>query len=264
MSSGYGLSWKAIDTITVKFSDDAKLDGKPAEGLVKQHSGEVDFRVLYGRRTEFTNVLYLGEEAPEDGPMERFAIENKALDLRWEGASIEEVKAQLREYLANAHSIEGKWEVFVHVKADGGFENGVGKASIDTDFYGVLTLPDGRQKHTRIKDGDIPDPWDGSWTPPSGYREARYLQTDLPDCAKTTKKNYGRGYYHDAPEVPKSEEELTVWLKATPETVATIREMQKRLGDFGKMVEAALRPSNVEQTLKQVREGKSLLLGSGA
>lgn len=253
--------WKTIDTLMVSVNEHMKLGEAAAadESIIRR--GKIEFKLLMDR--PYGTHAGAGRIDPAADPSEkgaRFKIMNKALDLSWEDATVEGCIAKMKEYLVNTQDVEGVWKVWVSVKANGGYGEHYhgqhGQAEIQTQYYAVLTMPGGKTKHITLGTSgvdDLPDPWDGTWAPPQSVRAVNRLTHGLPECATNT--NYwGK---------KKDEDEMSAWLEATPELVATLRHMQKQLGEFGKLVEEAMRPKNIAKTIAQVRDGQFGLLGPG-
>lgn len=256
-------TWKTIETIKVKLHDpNTRMEpekfpagGKPemneTSDLVDSNK-EAEFKLLWAREAYGGSMSH--HVSKDEKETADFAIENKVLDVRFEGKSVNECLKKLNAWLETTQDIHGKWELWVEVKADG-YVTGSGythdaNASIAMNFYAVYKVEGREPKHMSYT-AEIADPFTGKWEPPRTHNELARLHEGLPDCARSHDR-YG-----------KKKEERSAWLLATPEIVNTIRFMQKRLANIGKEVDERLRPKNIKETLKLVSQGRMNLLTDG-
>lgn len=174
------------------------------------------------------------------------------MDIAVEGASLSEAKDLLREKLAASDDFSGKWKLWMQVDVDGGIDidgrwgKEAARCAIDVQY--VVELTTGKGKTARRRHGHhpgvLPSPFVGEFTVPTTHKELSQLR--------------------DGPAVPAREDwnKDNVWAEATPELVEAVRLLQRRLGESGEAVEAALSKKRFLETLEAVRSG-GRLLGAG-
>lgn len=231
------LNWKTID----------KLEAK-VPGVEGNYRGWTEFDVKLGRAYSPLRID-IGDDDSEDS--ERFAIENKTLDIRVEGKTLREAKQRLREKLAASDDFNGKWTLWMKVDADGGYAPGhirnsdeYASCTIRVEYY--LQLVSGkagkrRARHMALREA-LPTPFTGEFAIPTTHKELSRLQSGgLPPQRDTWNKD-------------------DVWVIATPELVETLRALQRRLGESGAQVQQALSLKKFSETIKAVQEGHGQLL----
>lgn len=228
------LSWKGIDKL------EAVVPG------ANTYRGErCEFTVLLGRGS--TPLSLTGDDC------ERFRIENKELDIMVEGATLNEAKQLLREKLASSDNFSGTWLLWMRINAHGGYEHSYGgeqaNCTISVSYVVELTTKQPGQKvrrrHIHLQ-GALPCPFTGEFWRPSTHAELARLREG---AAVEKRDSFNRD---------------EVWCEATPEIVATVRQLQKRLGESGEVVKAALSKTKYLETLAAVRDGTTHLLSAGA
>lgn len=235
------LNWKTID----------KLEAK-VPGSDNGYKGEIaEFEVRLGRVSSPLRLDSGGEDS------ERFRIENKTLDIAVEGATLQEAKNLLRDKLAASEDFSGEWKLWMHVDVDGGHDldndskhrYGEEHANCSIRVKYVVELTTGgrgrkqRRRHTHLP-GAVPNPFTGAFPVPKTHKELARMQ----DGGAVEKRD----------RFNKDE----VWVEATPELVETIRLLQRRLGESGAKVEAALSKKQFAATMAAVQSGGRLLPAS--
>jgi len=230
------MNWKTIDKL------EAKVPGADT------YRGEwVTFDVRLGRST-----MPLRLSGEDD---ERFRIENTEFDIAVEATTLQEAKALLREKLATSEDYSGTWKLWMKIDVSGGYDeswNGESATCTISVAY-VLELTTGkgnrkRKRHIALKES-LPHPFVGEFTRPTTHAELSRLS----DGAACPPRNDRRRLY----------DKEDVWVEATPEIVETIRMLQRRLGESGDNVKAALSKKRFLETLASVRSGNSRLIGGG-